>query len=200
LITTVISDLGGVILKFDHRIACGKLARIARCSESKVYDFFFVSGVNDGYDSGKITSQQLYLRTKEYLNLNISMEEFAWIWSDIFAENEEVSSILRTLRRKYRLYLLSNTNEFHFEFIRSRFPIVGIFEGMVISYKVGFMKPAPAIYHEVLKLAGVSPDECVYIDDIPVYIDAACKIGINTIHYQSPGQLRIALRQYGVMF
>ena len=63
---------------------------------------------------------------------------------------------------------------------------------------MGVSKPDPLIYQQALRACKVKAQEAVYIDDIPVYVDAARRLGLAGIHFQSPDELRAELVQAGI--
>ncbi len=104
------------------------------------------------------------------------------------------------MRSKYRLILLSNTDVMRFGFIRKRFPEILFFDAYVLSYEVGYMKPAPQIYKVALKKAKARAEECLFIDDREENVEAALKLGIHAIHFGPQANLEISLREYGLSF
>jgi putative hydrolase of the HAD superfamily len=89
------------------------------------------------------------------------------------------------LKSKYRLFLLSNSNQIHYECYISRFekefgfPLDNLFEKLWFSHHLGMVKPDPEIFSFVLKDAGLKPNETLFIDDTLVHVEAAKSIGIN---------------------
>lgn len=109
-----------------------------------------------------------------------------------------MEDLIQTLRGHYRLLLLSNTNEWHFDFCLNKFPVVGLFDDHVLSFRLGCRKPDSAIYAHALKRAEAPPEECVYIDDIREYVDAARTQGIHGIRFQGAARLKSSLRDLGI--
>ncbi len=194
----VIFDLGNVIAPFDFMICCRRLVDYSPYSAEDIYRHIFKSPVIYDYEAGSLTSEEFFVRLSDELQLKLDFARFCPIWENIFTENLEVSRIIRSLQNGYRLFLLSNTNELHFEYIYNKFDIMKSFEGYILSYKVGHMKPDPRIFKPALKLAGVAPAEIVYIDDIPEYTQAAADLGICGIHFSSASKLKQQLIHYGV--
>lgn len=198
MIKVIIFDLGNVILNFDHMIICRKLASLSSLSPEQVYEIIFKSGLERLYDEGKISTQNFFEKVTNKLGLNISFEEFKIIWQDIFWINEGIQEILLNLKGRYKLFLLSNTNPLHFEFAREKFDILEALNEYILSYEVGFSKPAVEIFNEVLKKARVEPAKCIYIDDISEHIASSNKIGMKGILFQSIEGLKRDLIKYGV--
>ena len=79
----------------------------------------------------------------------------------------------------YKLYLLSNYSEYLFEKHTSDIPIMPLFDGKVISYREGVIKPDPEIYTIILQRYALDPKECVFFDDKKENVEAAIKLGIE---------------------
>jgi len=107
--------------------------------------------------------------------------------------------MLEEIAKTHRLVLLSNTNHIHFEGILTNYPLLRHFHEYVLSYKVGAMKPLPLIYEAAIKAAQCTPEECFFTDDIEAYVQAARKMGIDAVQFQSEAQIREELRLRGVL-
>jgi len=80
----------------------------------------------------------------------------------------------------------------------ARFSFFRFFPIRIYSYRVGASKPDPLIYREALKACNVRAEEALYIDDVSAYADAARRLGMTGIVFQSPEQLRSDLRSLGI--
>jgi HAD superfamily hydrolase (TIGR01509 family) len=80
----------------------------------------------------------------------------------------------------------------------ARFPFFRFFPIRIYSYRVGASKPDPVIYREALQACQVLAEEAVYIDDIAAYAEAAQRLGMSGIVFQSPEQLQSDLRKLGI--
>ena len=89
-------------------------------------------------------------------------------------------------RRGYRILLLSNFGKDAWQTVVSRFPQFDIFEGGIISWKVGLIKPDPAIYQRLMDDWGVIPEESLFIDDLSKNVAAAEELGFSGLHL-TPG-------------
>ncbi len=198
MIEVIIFDLGNVILKFDHMISCRKLSQISKLSAQEIYDIIFSSGLERLYDEGKISTEDFFKEISNKLGLDIYLTEFKLIWQDIFRLNKGIRKLLLCLKEKYKLFLLSNTNEIHFEFARDKFDVLNLMDEYILSYKVGVTKPNPQIFHEALKKSKVEASKCIYIDDIKEHVESASKIGMKGILFQSVDRLIRDLVRYEV--
>ena len=195
-IGVIFFDLGNVILPFNHYQIAEKLSRFTKREDSQdpkkifSYLFNFENGAINGYEVGKVSSLDFFKSLKEHLQLTLSFEEFIPIWNDIFWENLEVSEIIRSLKGKKRLGLLSNTNPLHFDYILLKFPVVQIFDKWILSHEVGFKKPALEIFQSGVEWACVEPEKILFIDDMKSHVEAAISLGMHGIHFTSATQLR----------
>jgi len=98
--------------------------------------------------------------------------------------------IMKQLKQKgYPLYGLSNWSAETFPYARSKFDFFELFDDMVISGLVGYVKPEPEIYHLMLEKIRKPAQECLFIDDSLPNIQQAQKMGFQTIHFKSSEQL-----------
>ncbi len=195
-IEVILFDLGNVILPFNHYQIAEKLSRVTQKKEfqdpQRIFSYLFdhQEGIINDSDVGKISPSKFFQSIKENLCLSLSFDEFLPIWNDIFVEDQEVSRIILSLKGKVRLGLLSNTDPLHFNFILSTFPIIKVFDQWILSYEVGFKKPAIEIFQRAMEWASVEPEKILFIDDIKSYVDVAVSLGIQGIHFKSAHQLK----------
>jgi len=103
------------------------------------------------------------------------------------------------LRPKYRLLLLSNTNDLHArQFVPQFQETLAHFDHLVLSHEVGIRKPDPRVYAHCQRLANSGSEECLFIDDLPTNVAAARECGWRGIVYQRGMDLRRALAEHGV--
>jgi putative hydrolase of the HAD superfamily len=72
------------------------------------------------------------------------------------------------------------------------------FHEQILSYEVGAMKPDPRIFERAIELAGCLPEECFYTDDIAEYVEAARRMGIDAVQFQSCAQLEREMVSRGI--
>jgi len=107
--------------------------------------------------------------------------------------------LLYRLRAKgHAIFCLSNMHPASIEFLEREFSFWGVFTGTVISCRVGFCKPEPAIYAHLLERFTLSGSDTVFIDDLETNLAAAEPFGIRTIKFDDPAQCSRALRARGI--
>ena len=198
-IEVIFFDLGNVILPFNHYQIAEKLSRLTQRKEfqdpQKIFSYLFdfQEGIINDFDVGKVTPPIFFQSIKKHLDLSISFEEFTPIWNDIFAEDREVSRIIFSLKGSVQLGLLSNTDPLHFHYILSKFPVVSAFDKWILSYEVGFKKPAIEIFQKAIAWASVKPSKILFIDDMKTHVDVAISLGMQGIHFISADQFKDTL-------
>jgi len=195
MISTIISDLGKVVLWFDNNIFYRKMT--AYCSKSIdemraiVHNNFELIEL---FDEGALTPHQFYERAVGLLGIRISYDEFVSAYVDVFTRNQPVIDLYKRLKGRMRLILLSNTDPLRFGFVRERFPDILFFDDYVLSYEVRALKPDPKIYGEALKRAGASPASCLFVDDMEENIAGAAALGVKVILYKPDTDLAQQLK------
>ena len=199
MIRTVIFDLGRVIVPFDFARAYERVERLTGIPAAEIPVRIGATDLVQRFESGLIEPADFVDEFSRQLGLSITYAEFCELWSSIFLPETLIpESLLAALAARYRLVLLSNTNAIHFEMIRDNYPLLRHFHALVLSYEVGAMKPAPAIYQRAIQAAGCLPAECFFTDDIAAYVDAAKGQGIDAVQFRSAAQIEAELRARGL--
>jgi putative hydrolase of the HAD superfamily len=155
-------------------------------------------GPSHQYETGLITSDQFYKKIVSVGHLSVSKPDFVNAFIDMFEPIPTTAQLIRQLKPNYTLALLSNTNEWHFEHVIQLLEDYDLFDHVTLSYEVKAMKPAKKIYQDAIKKSKMSPEECVFIDDVRDYADAASEMGIHGIQYTLHDALLESLRELGV--
>ena len=198
MIRTIISDLGNVLLHFDHGRSCDKVARICGMATERIFELMFSSGLEQEYDVGRISSDTFAMRVGKLLGGKVDADTIRQSWQEIFWPVEGMEALIRGLKGKYRLVLLSNTNDWHFTYCHGTFPFIALFDHYALSYKLGVRKPDPAIFEKALAMAGSRASESVFMDDIGEYVDAANRLGIHGLVFESCAKLKQEFSALGI--
>jgi len=192
----IIFDLGRVILDFDHNKSAQKIAKRFDLDKDYIHDLFFESQITKLHDEGKVTPKEFHKSVIKHLNIKLGFKDFQNCWNDIFVLKKDVTGLVKHLRKEYKVYLMSNTNKLHFDFIKKRYSIIKEFHKIILSYKIGVLKPHPKIYRYAFAIAKTTPKKTIYIDDRPELIEGARKLGINGIVFKSSSQLKEELKRF----
>ena len=195
----ILFDLGRVLIDFDQDIIAKRLIERSAKSFDEVLAFYRNTNVIYDFESGKLEPHQVLQSVNECFGLALGMEEFKSLWSDIFFENKEMEKVVDTLRGRYRLFIISDTNILHYEYIAARFPVIHKFEGHVLSFRVGVRKPHPKIFEAALKRASCPAEETIFIDDKEQNVEGARQLGITGIVHSSVEETRRELTRLMVL-
>lgn len=194
----IISDFGGVICTFDYRIFCQRLARRTNRTVDAILAAAFGDRLQADFETGKLLGREYHRAVMARLRADVPYDEFASMYGDIFTEIPGTCDLLRRLRARYPLYLLSDTNEIHFDYVRETVRALALFDEFIVSYRVGVMKPDPRIYREALHRSGLPAGACLFVDDRPQNVEGAARMGIQAVRFESPAQLAGELLRRGV--
>lgn len=195
----VLLDLGEVVVGLDFSRAYQAIARLTNYTVEEIPKIVSTSGLADVYEHGQISSEIFCQELSAALGLSVDFAEFRSIWEDMFEPEPIVSDrFLKGLACSRILLLVSNTNELHFNFVRRRYPLLRNFHSFVLSYEVGCMKPAKAIYQEAIRRAKCRPEECFFTDDKAVNVDAALQLSMDAAVFRDEFTLERQLRERGV--
>jgi len=199
MIKAIIFDYGNVIHKWDNDIFLKEFVRLSGMDYNHVVDVIFGQNLHDKLETGEISNIDFFKKIKDGLNLKISQDEFFKLFSSkLFQEIRTTISLIKRLKKDYKVALLSNTNKIDFDNVIKRFELFPLFDAVTLSFEVGHRKPDKEIYLNALKKLNLKPNECVFIDDIKEYSDAASKLGIYEINYTSYENLIKELKKLNV--
>ena len=135
---------------------------------------------------GEISTKEFFEYLKRYMNDNITLEEFKNIYVN---NNEFFNDTIETIKKLkylgYKVYLLSNLKEIDYEKFIKHFD-VSIFDEMLLSFKLGMLKPNDDIYQYVINKLNTKPENIYFFDDNKENVDGAIRNGINA--YQVTGE------------
>jgi len=188
-------DLGGVIVPIDFKRTYSRLETLCHHPAADIPKLIGATGLVPRFESGQIEAEAFAEQVLAALGIRKSYAEFRELFSEIFLPGPILpESLFRTLRERYRLVLLSNTNIIHWELLHAQYPLLHLFHAHVLSYKVGALKPSPLIYREAIAQAGCKPEECFFTDDVLAYVEGARAEGIDAVQFLGPDQLTEDLR------
>lgn len=196
-ISTIIFDIGNVILNFDYLRAAHRLADETGLSLDQVKEHFYFSTWERAYSRGEMSSEDFYAKIKKDLRLEMSFERFAAIWNDIFWLNEVTADVIQRLKGNYKLACISNTNDLHYRYWRESFKVLDLIEVFFPSHEVGLRKPSGEIFHLVIAKMKFDPKEALFIDDMPENVEAAKHAGFNAVLFKT-SSIEKELKKAGV--
>jgi FMN phosphatase YigB (HAD superfamily) len=196
----IIFDLGKVLVDFDYTIAAQKIAARSSKAPGDLHAFLGSSPLLVEYESGRLTRETFYHAIRAAIGFRGDLAEFGSFFADIFTELPAMTALHAELRRRgFKTFIFSNTNDLATEHIRRNFPFFSHFDGYVLSYEIGGMKPQPEIYAAMEKLSGRRGADLIYLDDRAENVEAGRARGWRAIVHESPEKTRRALSAFGVI-
>lgn len=200
-ITAIIFDFGMVISSFDvAQFLRNLVPYTGKTVDELKYVLAAVRDIVIEYETGLITTDVFIENVLRSTNLPIDREQFRLAYNSIFNPIPSTFNLIGKLKPRYKLGLLSNTSEWHFQHAIKTVDVFPLFDAVTLSFEVGAMKPADKIYQDILTKLAVPPEECIYIDDISENVEAATRLGMHAIRYISHDQLIVDLHRAGVHF
>lgn len=207
-IKAVIFDYGRVLGNYDYSDFFSEIKKYSSFSQKKVTDILGYSKLHDDYHNGKISTKNFYKETVKNIQASgLSYEKFKKIWKSVIRHaNKEIEEILASVKPGIKLFILSNTNELHWEAAGNIKSVKKYFPNKkqkILPFELGISKPEKNIFKEMLRRTNCLPGECVYIDDQSRHLKAAKKIDINTILYDcridTIKELKKSLSKYDIL-
>jgi len=193
----VIFDLGKVLLDFDYGIAARAFAAASTLDADTIRRMLDQSPLLHRFETGQLDADGFEQEVRRQTGYRGTREEFRRDFGDIFSTIPEMIALHQELRRRgVRTVLFSNTNALAVEHIRSRYAFFGDFDGWVLSYEAGAMKPDPRAYDAVELLTGRRGSTLLYVDDRPENIAAGRQRGWRTILHESPATTIDAVQRH----
>ena len=196
----IVFDLGKVLVDFDYSIAGRKIASKSKSLAADVSRFISQSPLLFKYETGLISRQQFYDQICLATGYSGRIEEFAEFFADIFTPIEPMVQLQADLRsRGFPTYIFSNTNDLAITHIRRNFPFFSNFDGYILSYEHGAMKPDAALYEVVERSSGAKGGEILYLDDRAENVEAGAARGWSVILQESPEKSIAAIQKLGLL-
>jgi glucose-1-phosphatase len=190
----LIFDLGNVIIDIDYERTFRLIkSKIPTTLHEKV-DLFYLTDFHKAYEKGLIDSPSFRNEVRSYFDQDWSDLEVDQIWNSLLGNIPFYRiELVKKLREKYQLGVLSNTNEIHiqgvYELLNREHQLDNfdsLFDWVFYSHEMGLAKPSVEIYEKLVAELGTSPDRVLFFDDLLANVEGARKIGIHAIQVTGP--------------
>ena len=191
-IEAIIFDLGGVILNIDYRLTAEAFQQL--CPDTRGLETFYSqekqNPLFDDLEKGNIAAGDFRNKIREYLGKYFTDEVIDNAWNALLLDLPlERLEFLQSLKNKYKLFLLSNTNEIHIKAFSAYLQkLIGkpdmadYFIKEYFSFNLGMRKPEIAIFEAVVNEQSLNTSKTLFIDDSPQHVEGAKKAGLQAIH------------------
>lgn len=199
-IKAILFDLGGVVLNLDYKRTIDAFNNMSSAGFDAFYSQANQQAGFDLFETGKWSPTEFRIYMRSFLGSLISDEEIDQAWNAMLLDlPENRITMLMELKKKYRIYLLSNTNAIHLKRFRE---IIGVnfgqetllesvFHKTYYSHEIGFRKPHKEAFQYVLADQGLIPEEVFFIDDSLQHVEGARQLGLNATHLHNQDMLTL---------
>lgn len=190
-IKNIVFDFGGVIVDISRKNAVKRFVEIGLENADELLDAYKQTGIFLALEEGKLSAKEFYDELRKLAGKNISNEHIDYAWLGFFLPVvQERLDFLLELKKKYKIFLLSNTNPIVMSwacsshFSHAGKPLNEYFDKLYLSYKMGIVKPYPEIFRKVLEDAKINASETLFVDDGAANIKTASELGFKTFQPQ----------------
>lgn len=196
MIKAIIFDVGGVIVGRILR----NMARDLSEKYSKDFSFFnkaIHKGWND-YKLSKITADEFWRIFIEGAKIDENIEDLKKMSLGYIDEIRGTVEVINSLKKRYRLAILSNNADEWVEKERKMVDFDRLFDVVLFSNEVKLAKPHKEFFMLCAEKLGLKPEECLFVDDQNNNLGAAKNFGFKTLKFENAEQLKKDLRNIGV--
>jgi FMN phosphatase YigB (HAD superfamily) len=183
MINTIIFDFGDIFINLDKQGTIDGLKKLGLTEWNDDLDH-----LNVQFEMGEISREKFLLGIQKHIP-NASIKEILVAWNAILLDFPLYRlEFLQMLSKKYRLFLLSNTDSIHIETFEQNAGVsfysdfYHCFEKVYFSFEVGLRKPSPDIFNYIINNHELSPKRTLFIDDKKENTDTAHKLGLEVWH------------------
>lgn len=193
----IIFDLGGVLIYFNPREIIQKIFEGMAVIPWEILEMVKTPEWLE-LDRGTLTPDEL----ADVLSSKVSKQHMQMFLAAVFRSLKPLENgleILHAVQQKgYNTYILSNMTEYAYNKI-SEYDFLKTFSGAVYSYRIKAVKPENVIYKHLLDTYNLKPEECLFIDDLEININAGKQLGIDGIVCSNHHHVLQELKRRGIL-
>lgn len=200
-VTTLIFDYGGVIVNLDLPSCIQNLKNLGFANVEQYLSNFGQKDFFLQFENGQIDTIGFRENIRKNVSQSISDAQIDQAWCSFLCDiPPHRIALLRKLRQKYRLLLLSNTNPLHINESTQKAlepyntALNELFDTCYLSYEMGVTKPSEAIFNALLENENLQAQECLFLDDGLKNIETAQRLGFQTFYVQQGDNLEFLLQ------
>jgi len=196
-IKNIIFDFGGIFIDVDYKKTEQAFINAGITNFHHLYSQHNASPLFEQFEKGEIDETKFFQQLRTISGSQLSDQQIIQCWNSMLGDYyPDAIEKARALKGKYRLFLFSNTNIIHYNFVMKKYEeqfgkrnFTDLFEKAYFSHTAGLRKPYPEAFEWVLKDAGITAAETLFIDDTISNIEGAQKAGMPTIFLPPPQKL-----------
>ncbi len=200
MIKNIIFDFGGVLVDWNPRYFYRSYFKTEEEME------FFLGNIcttewNANQDCGHLMEDATRERVALFPEYKEAIEMYYSNWGVMLhSDIPETADFLREAKAAgYGIYGLTNWSHETIQVAYDRYPVFAEFDGIVVSGCEKLLKPDPKLYNILLERYGLKAEECVFLDDNQINVDAANVLGIKSIRFTNIDEVRPQLKELGIL-
>ncbi|MBA5628647.1 HAD family hydrolase [Moheibacter lacus] len=199
MIDTIIFDFGGVLVDWNPRYVYRDYFQ-----DDEKMEWFLANICTDEWnieqDRGRSLAEATELLVAQHPDWEKEIRMYYGQWETMMKDAiHETVDILFELKKKYKMYGLTNWSAETFPIALDRFEFFQVFDGILVSGKERLIKPDEKIFERMMEKFNLKPENCLFIDDNLKNVEASRQFGIETIHFINPEDLKAKLDEFGML-
>jgi len=178
-------------MDIDPQKTANKFAELSKTDPVDIIEIHNSNSFFKDYEKGLINDQSFRDHIRNFLKVDLPDEAIDSLWNDMILHFPASKiDLLEYAKKKYRIFLLSNTNNIHSIKFERMFKVLtqtdirDFFENVHYSFEMHTRKPQPDIFIRVIEENNIRAEETLLIDDSLPNIETASKLGLKTCHVQ----------------
>jgi glucose-1-phosphatase len=178
----ILLDIGNVLVSVDFMRFCRDVALDPVSGAQEIYRKYCTGELKEKLETGFIAQfEYLDVIARDPHSRAIPLHELKLLWQDIFEPIEGAVEAVRLLKEKHSIWIMSDTDPFHFTFLLNSYPLLRGADRYYLSFEHGNMKNSVQAFEHVLENSGCGADEFVLIDDKEENCASASQAGIRSV-------------------
>lgn len=187
-IKNIVFDFGGVIISFDRDLAVEAFQKIGVEEADSLLGKYHQQGIFQEVENGNMDAETFRRELSKIAGKELTYKEVENGWKGFITEVPQYKlDYLNQLRKKYKVYILSNTNPYMMGWARSTEltpagkPLDAYVDKIYTSYEAGSTKPDRGVFDYMIKDSGLNPAETIFVDDGAANITIGKELGFVTM-------------------
>ena len=198
----ILFDIGRVIVGVNVDRAAEPLGEAARTTAAELWRAIETDPRWPDWQEGRVTPREWHAHLAKRFGVGLGFEEFCALWNQALLPRTTLDEkLFAELGRQVRLALLSNTDPIHVAHLERSYSFLRHFPAAsrIYSCTVGARKPNPKIYAQGIAACGVPASEILYVDDVPEYVEAGKRAGMDAVQFAGAGEFLRELSDRGLV-
>ena len=193
-IKNIIFDLGGIFLNINFALTENAFVNLGIKNFNELFTQHHANALFEDLETGKISELEFYNLLRKEAQINLTDKQIKTAWNALLGDFPiERLEWLEKIKKRYNIYLFSNTNKIHhdafmlvYEQVTGKKDFDSYFIKAYYSQEMGLRKPYPESFMYIINEQNLVPEQTLFIDDTIKNIEGAKVLGLQTIHLIAP--------------